>query len=38
MKILLVNQAFHPDVVATAQHLTDVARHLVKWKDTRSPC
>ena len=30
MKILLVNQAFYPDVVATAQHLTDLAQHLVK--------
>ncbi|OGW91502.1 MAG: hypothetical protein A3D28_02890 [Omnitrophica bacterium RIFCSPHIGHO2_02_FULL_63_14] len=25
MKILLVNQAFYPDVVSTAQHLTDLA-------------
>ena len=30
MKILLVNQAFYPDVVATAQVLTDLARHLVR--------
>ena len=30
MKILLVNQAFYPDVAATAQHLTDVAQRLVK--------
>ena len=25
MKILLLNQTFHPDVVSTAQHLTDLA-------------
>lgn len=30
MKILLINQTFHPDVVATAQHLTDLALELVK--------
>lgn len=28
MKILLVNQVFYPDVVATAQHLTDLAEDL----------
>ncbi len=28
MKFLLLNQAFHPDVVSTAQHLTDLARAL----------
>lgn len=28
MKILLLNQAFYPDTVATAQHLTDLAVHL----------
>ena len=30
MKFLLLNQTFHPDVVATAQYLTDVARALVQ--------
>jgi glycosyltransferase involved in cell wall biosynthesis len=30
MKILLLNQCFHPDHVATAQHLTDLALELVK--------
>ena len=29
MRILLVNQVFHPDVAATAQHAHDLARHLV---------
>lgn len=29
MKILLLNQCFHPDHVATAQHLTDLALQLV---------
>lgn len=28
MKILLLNQCFYPDVVATAQHLTDLATEL----------
>lgn len=28
MKILLINQAFYPDVAATAQHLTDFAADL----------
>lgn len=28
MKILLLNQCFHPDVVSTAQHLTDLATAL----------
>lgn len=28
MKILLINQVFYPDVVATAQHLTDLAEDL----------
>jgi glycosyltransferase involved in cell wall biosynthesis len=30
MKILLLNQVFYPDVVATAQHLSDFARALVE--------
>ncbi|MCX6851356.1 MAG: glycosyltransferase family 4 protein [Verrucomicrobia bacterium] len=30
MKILLLNQCFHPDHVATAQHLTYLAHELVK--------
>lgn len=30
MKILLLNQCFYPDHVATAQHLTDLALELVK--------
>jgi glycosyltransferase involved in cell wall biosynthesis len=30
MKVLLLNQCFHPDHVATAQHLTDLAHELVK--------
>lgn len=30
MRILLVNQCFHPDHVSTAQHLTDLAIGLVK--------
>lgn len=30
MKVLLLNQCFHPDHVATAQHLTDFALELVK--------
>lgn len=30
MKILLLNQAFYPDVVSTAQHLTDLAVDLVE--------
>jgi glycosyltransferase involved in cell wall biosynthesis len=30
MSVLLLNQCFHPDVVATAQHLTDLAVGLVK--------
>ncbi|MFW5653815.1 MAG: glycosyltransferase family 4 protein [Planctomycetota bacterium] len=29
MRILLLNQTFHPDVAATAQHGMDLARHLV---------
>ena len=29
MRILLLNQTFHPDVVSTAQHLTDLALALV---------
>ena len=28
MKILLVNQTFYPDVISTAQHLTDLAVDL----------
>jgi hypothetical protein len=30
MKVLLLNQCFYPDVVATSQHLTDLAIELVK--------
>ncbi|HVG21309.1 MAG TPA: glycosyltransferase family 4 protein [Blastocatellia bacterium] len=30
MRILLINQCFHPDVVSTAQHLTDVALSLAE--------
>lgn len=30
MRILLLNQTFHPDVAATAQHGMDLARHLVQ--------
>jgi colanic acid biosynthesis glycosyl transferase WcaI len=30
MKVLLVNQCFYPDVVSTAQHLTDLALGLIK--------
>jgi colanic acid biosynthesis glycosyl transferase WcaI len=30
MKILLLNQVFHPDVVSTAQHLSDLAAALVE--------
>ena len=30
VKILLLNQAFYPDVVSTAQHLTDFALRLVE--------
>src|SRR5687768_1521482 len=30
MKILLLNQCFYPDVVATAQHLTDLALGLAE--------
>ena len=30
MKILLLNQAFYPDVVSTAQHLTELAEALVE--------
>jgi glycosyltransferase involved in cell wall biosynthesis len=30
MRILLLNQAFHPDVVSTAQHASDLARKLVR--------
>jgi glycosyltransferase involved in cell wall biosynthesis len=30
MKFLLLNQAFHPDVVSTAQHLNDLALGLVE--------
>jgi glycosyltransferase involved in cell wall biosynthesis len=30
MKILLLNQYFHPDVAATAQYATDLARALVR--------
>lgn len=28
MRILLLNQAFHPDTVSSGQHLTDLASHL----------
>ena len=30
MKVLLLNQCFHPDHVATAQYLTDLAQALVQ--------
>ena len=30
MRILLLNQAFHPDVVSSAQHAGDLAASLVK--------
>ncbi|HED53121.1 MAG TPA: glycosyltransferase WbuB, partial [Phycisphaerales bacterium] len=30
MHIVLLNQAFHPDVVATAQMAKDLADHLVQ--------
>jgi colanic acid biosynthesis glycosyl transferase WcaI len=30
MKFLLINQCFYPDVVSTAQHLTDLALELTK--------
>ena len=30
MRILILNQAFHPDVVSTAQHATDLALELAK--------
>lgn len=30
MRILLLNQCFYPDVVSTAQHLTDLARGLAE--------
>lgn len=30
MRVLLINQVFHPDVAATAQHAHDLARHLVR--------
>jgi hypothetical protein len=30
MRVLLINQTYHPDVVATAQHAHDLARHLVR--------
>jgi hypothetical protein len=30
MKILLLNQVFYPDVVATAQHLSDLADALAQ--------
>lgn len=29
MRVLLLNQTFHPDIAATAQHAHDLARHLV---------
>jgi len=28
VRVLLINQTYHPDVVATAQHAHDLARHL----------
>ena len=30
MRILVLNQAYHPDVVATAQHAHDAALHLAR--------
>lgn len=39
MKILLLNQAFYPDVASTAQHLTDLAVELVsRGHDVRVMC
>jgi len=29
VRVLFINQAYHPDVAATAQHVHDLARHLV---------
>src|ERR1035437_10942310 len=29
MKVLLLNQAFYPDSVATSQYVTDLAKYLV---------
>jgi colanic acid biosynthesis glycosyl transferase WcaI len=29
MRVLMINQVFHPDVAATAQHAHDLGRHLV---------
>lgn len=29
MRVLFINQTYHPDVAATAQHAHDLARHLV---------
>ena len=30
MRVLLLNQTFHPDPVATAQHMTDLARYMTR--------
>ena len=30
MRILILNQAFYPDVVSTAQHATDLALELAQ--------
>ncbi|MEZ5357163.1 MAG: hypothetical protein R2762_31380, partial [Bryobacteraceae bacterium] len=30
MRVLLVNQAFYPDVVATAQYAADLAQELIR--------
>ena len=39
MKILLLNQAFYPDVASTAQHLTDLAVELAdRGHDVRVMC
>jgi colanic acid biosynthesis glycosyl transferase WcaI len=30
VRVLFINQTYHPDVAATAQHMHDLARHLVR--------
>jgi colanic acid biosynthesis glycosyl transferase WcaI len=30
MRVLLLNQTFYPDLVATAQHMADLGRHMVQ--------
>jgi glycosyltransferase involved in cell wall biosynthesis len=34
MHVLILNQTFHPDTAATAQHMWDLARHLDRRGDT----